>query len=171
MIRKPYVFCPHCGRKLENIIVGGRERHHCDECKEVFYFNPLPVVSTVLVNSEREVLLVLRKNEPYKNMWCLPMGFAEIDESIQDAALRELEEETGVEGKIVCMLDAQTTYDSYYGNMLILSYEAGYVRGEIKAGDDAEDVRFFPINDIPKLAFDANEKAIREYQKLHKDLE
>lgn len=169
MANKPYTYCPHCGEKLESAVIDGRVRERCRRCETVFYVNPLPVVSSVLVNAKREVLLTLRKNEPYKNRWCLPIGFAEADESIEDAALRELEEETGVKGRIVRLLDAQTANDSFYGNMLVLCYEVEYVNGEIRAGDDAQEARFFPIDDIPKLAFKSNEKALEKYRELYRD--
>lgn len=167
---KPYVYCPRCGEKLEAAMIDGRARNRCPKCERVSYVNPLPEVSTLLVNAKGEVLLVLRKNEPHKNMWCLPMGFVEADENIQDAALRELEEESGVKGRIVRLLDAQTTDDSFYGNMLILCYEVERVDGEIRAGDDAQDARFFSVNDIPELAFKPNEKALEKYWELHKNL-
>ncbi len=170
MTSKRYIYCPHCGEKVESTTIEGRVRQRCLRCEAVFYVNPLPVVSTLLVNAKSQVLLILRKNEPYKGMWCLPIGFAEVDESIQDAALRELEEETGVKGRIVRLLDAQTVDDSFYGSLLILCYEVEQVSGEIKAGDDAKNARFFPINNLPLLAFKSNEKAIAKYQKLYSDL-
>jgi len=82
--------------------------------------------------------------------------------------LRELEEETGVKGRIVRLLDAQTEDEPFYGNMLVLCYEVEQVGGGIKAGDDAKDARFFPIADFPELAFESNEKVIQKYQELCK---
>ena len=76
----------------------------------------------------------------------------------------------GIKGHIVRLLDAQTSHDSFYGNMLVLCYEVEQIGGEIKAGDDTKDARFFPMNNIPELAFEANEKAIREYQEYCSDL-
>ncbi len=104
-------------------------------------------------------------------MWCLPIGFVEVDESIQNAALRELEEDTGIKGRIVRLLDAQSMNDSFYGSMLILCYEVERVAGQIKAGDDAKDARFFPITDIPELAFSANRKVIDKYHEFYLDTE
>jgi ADP-ribose pyrophosphatase YjhB (NUDIX family) len=166
-----YMYCPHCGRELEESIIEQRLRERCPKCERVFYVNPLPVVSCLLVNSEGKILLVLRKNDPHKNMWCLPMGFAEVDENIQQAALRELEEETNVKGRVIRLLDAETAVSSHYGNMVIIAYEVEYVSGEIKAGDDARDVRFFPMNDLPELAFKANLTAVRKYQESYGSLD
>lgn len=168
MANKPYTYCPYCKEKLASNVIDGCKRTLCPVCETVFYVNPFPVVSTLLVNANREILLILRNNQPHKNKWCLPMGFAEVDENIQEAALRELEEETGVRGRIVRLLDAETEDDSFYGNMLVLCYEVEQVGGEIKAGDDAKDARFFPITDFPELAFESNEKVIQKYQELCK---
>lgn len=54
------------------------------------------VTATMVIHTNTEVLLVRRKNHPYRGYWCLPGGFAEPYESIEDAGLRELEEETGL---------------------------------------------------------------------------
>jgi len=159
-----YKYCPHCGHELKEIVVERRLRKRCQKCKRMFYVNPLPVVSSILVNTENEVLLVLRKNDPYKDMWCLPMGFAEVDENIQQAALRELEEEANLTGCVIRLIDAETEHNLFYGNIVILAYEVENTGGELKAGDDAKDARFFPINDLPELPFKANLTAIRKYQ-------
>ena len=165
------MYCPYCGGELEEAIIEQRLRKHCAKCERVVYVNPLPVVGCLLVNSEGEILLVLRKHDPCKDMWCLPMGFAEVDEDIQQAALRELEEETHVKGRVIRLLDAATEDSSHYGNMVVITYEVEYVSGEIKAGDDAKDARFFPIDDLPELAFKANVTAVRKYQESYGGLD
>ncbi len=165
MAPEKYMYCPYCAREVVEAIIEDRLRNHCPKCERVFYVNPLPVVSCLLANSEGKILLVLRKNNPYKDMWCLPMGFAEVDENIQQAALRELEEETNVKGSVIRLLDAQTEDCSHYGNLVVMTYEVECVSGEIKAGDDAKDARFFSINDLPELAFQANLTAVKKYRR------
>lgn len=90
------LFCAQCGGPVEVRHEEDRARETCASCGYVYYHNPLPVAANVVLNAEREVLLVKRAREPHQGMWCLPMGFAEIDESIREAAARELEEEAGV---------------------------------------------------------------------------
>ena len=103
-------------------------------------------------------------------MWCLPIGFAETGESIEDAALRELKEETGITGKIVRLVDVCSHTNPLYGELLVVTFEAEKVSGIETAGDDASDCRYFPIMNLPKLAFDSQEKAIQKYIELMKDL-
>lgn len=133
----------------------------CPACNKVHYENPLPVAASVVLNPRREVLLVLRAREPQKGQWCLPMGFAEVHETIGQAALRELAEETGVEGRVLRLLDADSYPSGHYGDLLIVTFEIEKTGGVEQPGDDAADVRYFPIGQHPPLAFHSNEKALR----------
>lgn len=155
-------YCPHCGESISRRPEGEIERDYCGFCRVFFYDNPLPVASVIVVH-KREVLLVKRKFDPYKGMWCLPSGFAETGESIETAALRELEEETGIKGKIIDFVCADSIYNKVYGDLIFITYEVEWLRNNLKAGDDAEEVKFFPLEDIPPLAFESNMKAVNRY--------
>ena len=145
-------FCSHCGKSLVEKVIEGKARGWCPRCDTVFYENPLPVASAIVVNKKRELLLVKRGNEPYLGMWCLPIGFAESGEDVQGAALRELREETGLEGEIVRLVDVDTVDDDYYGSMAIITYEVRRTGGKVVAGDDAAQARYVPIDELPPLA-------------------
>jgi 8-oxo-dGTP diphosphatase len=167
---KKKVFCNFCGKELSVDLLDAKERQVCENCKEVYYENPLPVASVILANRERETLLVKRANEPFQGMWCFPIGFAETGESIEDAALRELKEEAGITGKIVQLVDVSSHMNPLYGELLVVTFEAEKVTGTEMAGDDAAECRYFPIMNLPKLAFDSQERAIQKYIELKKDL-
>jgi ADP-ribose pyrophosphatase YjhB (NUDIX family) len=162
-------FCAQCGAPLKSRVVEGRPRELCPRCGIVFYQNPLPAAASVVLNDNREVLLVKRKNEPEKGKWCLPIGFAELGETIAEAAVRELQEETGVTGRITRLLDTQSHKSNFYGDLLIVSFEVQKIGGEEQAGDDAEDVKYFHLDEIPPLAFGPNERAIRMCERAHTD--
>ncbi|NLO27338.1 MAG: NUDIX domain-containing protein [Actinobacteria bacterium] len=115
------------------------------------------------------MLLVRRGIVPSKGMWCLPMGFAEVGETIAEAALRELREETGVIGRVTRLVDADSWDSSLYGDVLVVTFEVAKTSGSETAGDDAEEVAYFPMRDLPPLAFPSNEKAIRLCADLHED--
>jgi len=159
-------FCTYCGKELVERMIECKKRKLCMECGHIVYENPLPIVSVVTVNEQGEVLLVKRANQPMKGMWCLPGGFAESDESIDEAALRELEEETGLKGKITRVLLVETTRNYFYGNLITVTYEAEIAHGKLQAGDDAEETAFFPLDNIPALAFSSHEHAITRYRQL-----
>jgi 8-oxo-dGTP diphosphatase len=163
-------YCTICGKTLEMDFLDGKERQVCSQCREVFYENPLPAATVILPNRHREILLVKRAKDPFKGMWCFPIGFAEVGESIEDAALRELKEETGVDGKITQLVDVSSHKNPLYGDLLIVSFEAEKVGGDEKAGDDASDCRYFPVMSLPRLAFDSQAKAIEKFVELKKDL-
>ena len=160
---KKRVFCNFCGKALGVDLLDAKERQVGENCKEIYYENPLPVASVILENRDREVLLVKRAREPFKDMWCLPIGFAETGESIEDAALRELKEETGITGKIIQLIDVCSHTNRLYGELLIVTFESEKVDGIETAGDDASECRYFPIKNLPKLAFDSQERAIEKY--------
>lgn len=164
MPKKRRKYCPYCGVGIINKKEGDVLREYCHSCNIFFYDNPLPVVSCILMK-EREVLLVKRGNPPYKGKWCLPSGFAETGESIQAAALRELEEETGVKGKITGLVHADSTKNYFYGDLIFHTFEVEQTGGILKAGDDAVEVKYFSIYNTPKLAFESNTEAVNTFIK------
>ncbi len=163
-------FCNICGSTLTQKAVEGKERELCSKCGHIHYENPLPVVSVIVVNEKREALLVLRDREPFRNMWCFPIGFAETGESVEEAALRELHEETGIEGRIVQLVDAGSHKNDTYGDLLIVTFEVEATGGEMCPGDDAAECRYFPVMNLPKLAFDSQQKALERFVRAKKDL-
>lgn len=160
MSRKPN-YCSSCGKPVVVREVEGRPRRVCPVCDTVFYENPVPVAAALVLNERREVLLVRRKNEPYRGQWCLPMGFAEMGETIAEAARRELHEEASIEAEVVRLIDADSYTSESYGDLLIVTFEMHKTGGNEQAGDDAAETRYFPIGRHPALPFDSNEKALR----------
>lgn len=168
MSKQKRKYCHYCSSRIEIGSEDGVPREYCHACDVFFYENPLPVVSSILVQ-ERKVLLVKRRNRPYRNKWCLPSGFAETGESIIEAALRELYEETGMLAKIVQLQDVDSCTNYFYGDLLFLTFEVEQTGGNLRAGDDAAEVRFFPFEKIPHLAFPSNGKALQAYVAGKKD--
>ncbi len=168
-MRKQRIYCPYCGESVVQRHMEGKIRDFCMECSHVFYENPLPVACSIVVNDAREVLLVKRGKDPYKGMWCLPIGFAEADEEVKDAALRELREEAGIDGEVMRLIDVDTVDNYYYGSLAIVTYEVRSIGGTPSPGDDAEETRFFPVLALPPLAWSSNEKAMRIYTDFYRD--
>jgi ADP-ribose pyrophosphatase YjhB (NUDIX family) len=169
-MKKQKQFCCFCGSPVSQKEIEDKVRDFCTGCGTVFYENPLPVASSIVVNENREILLVQRKKDPYKNMWCLPIGFAETGEEVKNAALRELREEAGVFGEIVQLIDVDTVENYFYGSLAIVTYEVKMTGGCVCPGDDAIDAKFFPIFHIPELAWTSNEKAVKIYIEQHRDI-
>jgi 8-oxo-dGTP diphosphatase len=112
------------------------------------------------INDGFEVLLIQRKHEPFQNCWAIPGGFVDQDEDLEDAAKRELEEETGLK---VDRLEQLHTFgrpdrDPRKRVVSVVHWcllEDGDV--EVEAADDAAAVEWFNVEDLPELAFDHEE--------------
>jgi len=108
------------------------------------------------------IVLIRRVNDPFAGFYALPGGIVEYGERVEDAVLREVKEETGIEGKIFKLVGVYSEPDrdprGHYVSICFVVLPEG---GELKAGDDAGDVDVFPLNRLPRLAFD-HERMIRD---------
>ena len=144
-------------RKLDD-----RVRAVCDRCGFVAYRNPAPAAGVVLVEAG-SVLLVRRRFDPRRGMWTLPAGFVEYDEHVEACAIRETREETGLDVELEGLFGAYMAMDDPRVRVVLLLYRARRVGGELRAGDDAEDARFFPLEATPaEIAFKAHEQALAD---------
>ncbi|MBN1887632.1 MAG: NUDIX hydrolase [Thermoflexales bacterium] len=101
------------------------------------------------------ILLIKRKHDPYANHWAIPGGFVEIDESIEDAARRELEEETGVRDVYLEQLYTFGAVDrDPRGRVISVAYFALVASMAVRGGSDASEARWWPVRALPPLAFD-----------------
>lgn len=122
------------------------------------YPHPAVAVDCVIFGydgNDIKVLLIQRGNYPYKTSWAFPGGFMNINETAEQAALRELKEETGLKDVIVRQLYTYTDIDRDPRERVISIAHYALTRiSEVKAGDDAKDAKWFSLSEIPNLAFD-----------------
>jgi 8-oxo-dGTP diphosphatase len=162
-------FCHYCGAELSKKTYEGRQRLFCEHCHEPLYENPIPATCLVVVDEKARVLLVKRSVEPKKGFWCLPGGFMELDETPEQAALRELTEETGLKGRIDMLLGVSSNPSAQYHTVLMVGYLVKSYFGSLSAGDDAKDVQFFQFNELPDIAFKSHANFIRMYYAMYSD--
>lgn len=118
------------------------------------YKSPNLTVDGVILR-KREILLIKRGNEPFKNKWALPGGFVEYGEKTEDAVLREILEETGLKTSIKNIVGVYSDPDrDPRGHTVSIVYLLESCGGSLKGGDDASDAKFFNVEDLPDLAFD-----------------
>lgn len=129
--------------------------------KPYCYEHPRPGVSVDIVivrdrEGVREVLLIQRRNDPFAGMWALPGGFVDIDETVEAAAKRELEEETGLTGVRLRQVGVFSKVDRDPRGRTISVAFAGTVgmRKKVRAGDDAGNAQWKAVDALPRLAFD-----------------
>ena len=105
-----------------------------------------------------QILLIERAQDPFQGRYALPGGFVEIDESLEDAAQRELSEETGLEG--IQLIQIHTFSDPNRdprGRVISTAFGGLMDESDLQlpsAGSDAADSKWFPLNELPDLAFD-----------------
>lgn len=136
--------------------------------EEYCYEHPRPSVTVDIVlfycstEDSKEILLIKRAREPFKGRWALPGGFVDKDESLERAASRELEEETGIRRVRLEQFGAfGDPGRDPRGHTVSVGFIASLKkRPQVKADDDAEDARWYPVMQLPRLAFD-HKKLVR----------
>ena len=117
------------------------------------------VTAVAVLFAEKEgqiyVLLIKRGNEPYKGYWAFPGGFLNMDETVARCAERELEEESGIvlTGMQLVGIYSDVERDPR-GRVITAAYTAMTTMPEAVASDDAAAAQWWPLNDLPELAFD-----------------
>ncbi len=139
---------------------GDRPRRACPSCHYVHYTDPKVGVGA-LVTQAQKVLLVKRSVEPERGKWSIPAGFLDQGEDPRETAEREVYEETGLEVRALELIDVFTNPAQQGGASIFILYRATLLGGEMAAGDDAGDVGFFSVDDLPDLAFSSTQIAIR----------
>ena len=159
-------YCSNCGEKNIFGLIDGQNRFHCISCKKIHYENPKPTATLICVYKNK-LLLVKRAVEPAKGQWGLPGGFIELGETPNEGAIRELKEETNLNGKPIRLLGHCSHHNTIFGDVLLLGIEMKIENwSEMEAGDDAAEARLFNLNDLPPLAFLCHEKIVERFKSL-----
>lgn len=140
------------------------------------YKYPHPAVAADCVvfgfdGHEMQVLLIERGQDPFKGCWAFPGGFMNIDESAEDCAKRELMEETSLQVQLLKQLGAYSAVHRDPRERVISVVFYTLVKpSDVAGGDDANQAKWFPLRDVPQLAFD-HDLILREaMQKLKEDI-
>lgn len=130
------------------------------------YKYPRPAITTDTIifgydttENKLKILLIKRKNEPFKNKWAFPGGFVDINETLEKAASRELKEETGLSNIKLNQLYAASKInrDPRGRTISIIFWTTIKINYNIKGNDDATQAKWFNIEKTPKLSFDHEE--------------
>ena len=140
------------------------------------YKYPHPAVTTDCVvfgleGKRLNILLIERGNEPYKGCWAFPGGFMNIDETAEEGARRELFEETGLKLEELKQFGTFTAVNRDPRERVItIAFYAVVRKSDVQGGDDASKAQWFPIEDIPPLAFDHDDILRKAIEQLKKDI-
>lgn len=129
------------------------------------YANRGITIDAVIVR-DNKILLIKRGAEPFKDFWALPGGYVEWDETVEETVKREVAEETGLVVKSLEMIGVYSNPDRHPKQCIDVAFAVEGLPAEeaegITAGDDAVEIGWFDVDNLPPLAFD-HEKIIKDY--------
>lgn len=162
-------FCSSCGAPLEFGEIPGedRDRLACPDCGHIAYVNPRLVVTALPITDAGEIILIRRGIEPGLGSWAQPGGFLEVDETVNQAAIRETWEETGLliePGEIIGL------YSRLEAAIVTIVFEARIVGGVAAPTPEALEIAAFAPESIPwpGIAFKTTEWALRDWIDLRR---
>ena len=123
------------------------------------YKNPALTVDCIIIHDEK-IVLIKRLNNPYKDHWALPGGFVEYGETVENAAVREAKEETGLDIQLDELVGVYSKADrDPRGHTVTIAYLASVIGGQLQSDSDAKEAIYVDINTLDgiDLAFDHDE--------------
>ena len=152
-------YCSICAAVLEVRESNGAMRPVCPSCGRVVYYDP-KVAAVTVIGREGKVLLVRRANQPGYGLWSVPGGYVDRGEVVEEAAVREVREETGLEVEV----DRLVGLYSEAGRSVIVAAFSGVERGgELKPGPEALDLGFFALGNLPNMAFPGDSRILQSW--------
>jgi ADP-ribose pyrophosphatase YjhB (NUDIX family) len=161
MASSDYRHCPRCAARLKKR-AGAFE---CPQCGLTLYMNSAPTASMLIVRND-EVLLARRGVEPFKGQYDVVGGFLEYGEHPLDGVHREVREETGLRVKVLGLLGVyMDTYGAGGKSTLNFYYVGSITSGRMRASDDVAQLKWFPLNRPPRMAFKSQAVALKDLRK------
>ena len=164
----PIKYCQECGNENHSSYIDGNNRYHCLKCSTIHYQNPKPTATLICMKDDK-LLLGKRDRNPAKGEWGLIGGFMELNETLEQAAIRELYEETRLVGEIINIFGTSSHFNTVFGDVLLIGLEVKVKDwNTLYAGDDISEAKLFKIDNLPDLAFNSHIELIDIYKKNRK---
>ena len=160
-------FCQRCGHRLGRKEVADKVRPWCPSCGYVVFLDP-EGAAVVLVSNDGNLVLVRRGIEPAMGRWSFPSGYVDRGEIVEDAAVREVKEETGLDVDLDAFVGLYSRQDSL---VVLAVYSAHVVGGSLEAGTEVQEVRLFSLDELPPLPFPHDHQILQDWQALSSDLD
>ena len=153
-------YCHRCGELLVEREIAGRLRPSCASCGETVFLDPKVAVA-VVATDDGKILMVKRAIDPMMGRWSLPAGYVDRGEVVEEAAIREVREETGVEVRLDSLLGVYSTAGA---PVILVVYAATVTAGVASPGDEAQDVAYFPADGLPEMPFPHDDEIMRDWR-------
>lgn len=154
-------YCSRCSASMTTKEKSGQPRRVCVACGFIYFAEPKVGVGVAVIDQEK-LMLVRRRMNPGRGKWSLPGGYLDRGEDPQQTAVREALEETGLEVEIDGLIDVYHNPPSEGGASVFILYHAKLMGGNPQAGDDADAVGFFGLDELPEIAFASTLDAIEK---------
>lgn len=143
-------YCLECGKRMEFREIEDMLREQCPNCGWI-YFRQLKVGVIVLIeDAQGRLLLAKRGHNPWKEYWNLPAGYVEFNEPPEQAAVREVREETGLEVELTRQVGTYFYDDDPRGNGLLVAFTAKVTGGELSTNTESLAFGYFSRDDLPE---------------------
>jgi 8-oxo-dGTP diphosphatase len=146
-------YCPVCASPLVEKYIFDAQRLTCSKCDFIFFLNP-KLVAVVVISFEGKLLLGKRNINPGKGKWSFVSGYIDRGESVEDAAIREVKEETNLDVHLEKLIGV---YSANGNPNVLIVYEASIVNDEISClttqDEEVSELTFFSLEELPELAF------------------
>lgn len=134
----------------------------CPACGWIYFHDPKVAVAALILRDD-QVLLVRRAIDPKRGLWTLPAGFLDAGEDPARAIERECLEETGLEVSAGALLDVVSGKEHNRGANLLIVYRVEVLGGDLRPADDVDRADYFPLNELPPLAFESTTRLLSRY--------
>ena len=153
-------FCQRCGSKLIEKRVTNKQRPVCPSCGYVAFLDP-KLAAIVLASTDGKLVLVRRAMQPAIGRWSYPGGYVDRGETVEDAAMREVKEETGLQVRLTGLLGLYSTADT---TVVLAAYSAEVTGGTLSPGDEAQEAGLFDPDELPPLPFPHDDQILAAWR-------
>ena len=139
-----FKYCAECGQKLEDIRCGDDNCKRCPSCMKIYGSSPFPVVEVLVVNENNEILL-LKQDYISKTKWTVVSGYINDGETIEEAVVREVKEETGQNVKSCQYIS------SYYFSpkqLIMIGFIAYVNKSQFTESEEVNDIKWYTIDEV-----------------------
>ncbi len=155
-----FTWCPHCRFRLAPDQVGGLVRMVCSGCGFVHFRNPGVGVAGVAIEGGRILMVERGPSSTRAGTWCIPCGYLDYGEEVRHGAAREVQEETGLVVDVGEVIWVASNFHDPAKLTVGIWFECEVIGGDLLAGDDAADARWFPLDQLPELAFETDRRLL-----------